>query len=171
MQPTNGHIMDPSFVNDPCSETGGSRCKTRCPSAAVVKPGSVAIQRWTMRDEDRRWSGLCSNPRRANNGVKSGKGAMWCTDLPRLPQLCLVPGGRVNEEHEKPHLWKPSQCEEVDAFQQWGSYLKHPPTSRLSPAHTTLPPDPLFRHTVSEPAMAICLHGINRWSALPVRWK
>lgn len=39
MQTTNGHIMDPSFVNDPFSETGGSRCKTRCPSAAVVKWG------------------------------------------------------------------------------------------------------------------------------------
>lgn len=31
--------MDPSFVNDPSSETGGGRCKTRCPSAAVVKLG------------------------------------------------------------------------------------------------------------------------------------
>lgn len=31
--------MDPSFVNDPSSETGGSRCKTRCPSPAVVKQG------------------------------------------------------------------------------------------------------------------------------------
>lgn len=37
MQPTNGHIMDPSFVNDRSSETGGGRCRTRCPSAAVVK--------------------------------------------------------------------------------------------------------------------------------------
>lgn len=39
MQLTNGHIMDPSFVNDPSSETGGSRCKTRCPSAVMVKLG------------------------------------------------------------------------------------------------------------------------------------
>lgn len=39
MPTTNGHIMDPSFVNDPSSETGGSRCKTRCLSAAMVKRG------------------------------------------------------------------------------------------------------------------------------------
>lgn len=39
MQLTNGHIMDPSFVSDPSPETGGSRCKTRCPSAAMAKQG------------------------------------------------------------------------------------------------------------------------------------
>lgn len=45
MQLTNGHIMDPRFRGTTdtlaaatLSQTGGGRCETRCPDAAVVKP-------------------------------------------------------------------------------------------------------------------------------------
>lgn len=50
MQLTNGHIMDPQFCGTTdtppqptpltLTKTGGGRCETRCPSAAVVKNGA-----------------------------------------------------------------------------------------------------------------------------------
>ncbi|KAK5896663.1 hypothetical protein CesoFtcFv8_009802 [Champsocephalus esox] len=48
-----------------------------------------------MRDQDRRWSGLCSNPRRANNGVKSGEGGRGVQTLPDIPGCAQSLG--VNE--------------------------------------------------------------------------
>ncbi|KAK5864437.1 hypothetical protein PBY51_015679 [Eleginops maclovinus] len=46
-----------------------------------------------MRDQDRRWSGLCLNPRRANNGVKSGEGGWGLSQT--YPVVPSPPG--VNE--------------------------------------------------------------------------
>lgn len=73
------------------TKTGGGRCETRCPSAAVVKTGPVAIQCRTMRDEEGRWSGLCWNP----GGVVVGGGF-----TPRLSQWCPF---RANLS--SPRLW------------------------------------------------------------------
>lgn len=73
------------------TKTGGGRCETRCPSAAVVKTGPVAIQCRTMRGEEERCSSLRWIP-----GREGGGGCF----TPRLSQWCPF-GANLNS----PRLW------------------------------------------------------------------
>lgn len=74
--------MDPSFVSDPSSETGGSRCKTRCPSAAVVKQGLSQYSGEQCVTKTEGGPPCVKTP---------GGPTVGCGDSPRLVQLCPVP--------------------------------------------------------------------------------
>lgn len=147
MQLTNGHIMDPSFVNDPSSETGGSRCKTRCPSAVMVKlgPSQYSGEQCVTKTQ----GGLAVlKPQEGQQWGEVWQGWGWrVATLPDCPSCTESLGQMKNTSHpafeNHPLLWS----EEVNAFQQWGSHLKHPPELPFpSTYHTSDPLVPLVSH-------------------------
>lgn len=145
MQLTNGHIMDPSFVNDPSSETGGSRCKTRCPSAVMVKLGLSQYSGEQSVTKTEGGLACVKTPGGPTMGWSLARVGVGCGSSPRLSQLYPVPWGKWRTQvfENCPLLWS----EEVNASQQWGSHLKHPPELPFpSTYHTSYPLVPLVSH-------------------------
>lgn len=146
MQSTNGHIMDPSFVNDPSSETGGSRCKTRCPSAAVVKRDlshTVVNNAWRRPKVVR----LVFKLQGGQQWGEVWQGGWGVQTLPDWPQLCPILRGKWRTRVTPP--LKTIPCSNV---RKWMLFNNEEVISNIrelpfpSIHNTSYPSVPLFRH-------------------------
>lgn len=159
MQPTNGHIMDLRFVNNPSSETGGRRCKSRCPSAAVVKRGLSQYSGEQCVTKTEGGPACVQTPGGPTVGWSLPRGRIGVYRLSQIAPVVHSPQSKIEPPHLTVRKWmlfnNPSEL----------PFLQHI-TLHI---HRFLCSNVVACCRATKPAT--CSLCINRRWALPVRWK